>query len=398
MPLCADLSEVMPTLKNILKLLHPATKRQSFSGASVELRDAALKERHLVILPTRVTDYDGYAGPQAMPAFPRWDSFCRPVDASASAVASSEKSNDSKHDEVAATEALLRHVSHHLGLPPGTHVANVRSANSLFTLRIRSEHIRGSGSTDGCICETAHAGLGERSAARAAICLVELKTPGAMRDHAEKCVTQAILELLGASVLCGYPVPVVLTSLLEPSHDVPGIRVFVQEGGAVRDFTGAEGGPLTLAEARGVLSVLLPATLAARKKFILATLARVPEVYGDGDDDDDDAGDEDDANDADEGDEDYVPGPARDGGGVASDRVLRGNRRGGAASSTPKTHSAGAPASSGGVCNRSASSLADNLYAELEEEERIQRARALIHRSPQILQLLQCNTANLRLG
>jgi hypothetical protein len=308
---------------------------------------------------------------------------------------SSAESSDSQHDEVAATPALLRHISDHLGLPPGTHVVDVHGVKSVFTLHTRSAHTRSSGSTDGCICDTAHVGLEKRSAVWAAICLIELKTPEALDVYAEKCTTQAILELLGASMLCGYPVPVILTSLLEPSGNVPGIRVFFQEGAAVREFTGAMSGPLTLAEARGILDVLLPATLAARKKYLSAALATVPEVTGDDNHDDDDiVGDDDDAGD----DEDYVPGRFRGGAVEASGRVLRGSRFGGAASSlptsAPQEHCADAPDSPNSFCHRPASSLANcALYAELDEEVRMQSMQALIRRSPQIMQLLQCNTA-----
>jgi hypothetical protein len=171
-------------------------------------------------------------------------------------------------------------------------------------------------------------------------------------------------------MLCGYRVPVVLTSLLEPCGDVPSIRVFSWEGGAVREFTGATGGPLRLAEAQGILRVLLPATLAARKKFLLEQLATMPEVYGDDNHDDDDiVGDEDTSSD----DEDYVPDRIRGDVVEASDRVLRGS--GGAATSFPTS-------ASGRI-------RGDDLYAELDEEVRIQRMRALIRRSPQIQQLMQ---------
>jgi hypothetical protein len=144
----------------------------------VELRDAALAERNLIILPTRVIDYDGYGGPQELPAFTSWDLFCSAAPLSAvctsTAVVSSEESSDTKHDEVAATPALLRHISDHLVLPPGTHVVDVHGVKSVFPLQVRAVNTRSSGATDGCICDTANVGLDKGSAVRAAVCLIEL--------------------------------------------------------------------------------------------------------------------------------------------------------------------------------------------------------------------------------
>jgi hypothetical protein len=273
---------------------------------------------------------------------------------------------------------------------------DVHKAKNLFALKVRDPATDIRGSTDGCVCDTAHAGLDAYSAARSAVCLIELKTPEALRDFTQKCETQAILELFGASTLCGYPVPVVLTSLEEPRGDVPGIRIFALDGGVVRDFIGAEGGPMTLAEARGVLRVLLPRVLAARKKYISAKLASVPELGLD--DDEDDEGRDSDVPDDDEGDEDYAPpAPAGGKGGGASAapapasrssaRIANGARGGGSAS---------AGLAKDVACSRApALSSADaSLYADLEEEERGRRMCALISRSPQILQILQRGTQN----
>lgn len=305
---CAQRELMMRTEALLVAATVP--RKGGFSGASLELRDAALRERGIALLPTRVTDYEGYAGPVDMPAFDLWHKYAGPAslpsDPALSAPAFARASADVKHSEEDATQSLLQHFREHVQLPAGTHVVDVHATQCLFALRVRAPatHIRGS--TDGCVCDTANTGLDAHSAARAAVCLIELKTPEALRDFSQKCESQAILELLGASTLCSYPMPVVLTSLIEPVEGVPGIRIFALDGNVVRDFLGAGGGPMTVAEAHGVLLALLPRTLAARKKYIAAKLASVPEL-GLHDDEDDGGGDSDDLGD-DEGDE-YVPPP-----------------------------------------------------------------------------------------
>lgn len=228
---------------------------------------AALGKRGLFLRPTNVTDLAGYAAIETL-SFAGWGAL----------------------GEEQATAALHKHFSEHFCLPTGTHVEDVHGVEPFLSCDVAYTDTQGRkvvmhfpGKTDliatdsGCVGDV-------MLAAAAALCLIELKTAEALRAKRAACRAQAILQLISIEMMCGYAVPVVLSNLMVPSEDGSGIHVFSREGRIIREFVGAGGKSLTLAEANGVLAALLPAVRAQRARIDSVLLMA---AVGDRDDDKD---------------------------------------------------------------------------------------------------------------
>lgn len=366
--------------------------------------NAALGELNLRMMPLRATSVDGFR-PIPTAAFECWRSF---------------------PSEAAATPALAAHFAANFRLPRSTQVEDVHGAESLLKITVRYDGggrevvLSLSGKPDLIVADSVGVIPGDvYSIAHAALCLVELKTEHSLATNRARNTGQALLELLGAAKLCGYDVPVVLTDLKS------GIRIFKQQGLLVFEYVGSKGGPLTLAEANGILAVLLPMVRNARARCI-AAMAATPrhgggDVGGDGSSDGGGLGGG------------GLGGGGLGGGGGSSGgaagsaarapaptrpllRVVPGSGRGdGGAPGAPSApisrgtftgHSAGQHSGSQGTQSRllcgdsnplrlesgaeiPTLSAADALlYADVEAEERGRSLEAVVSRSPQIMQYL----------
>lgn len=369
----------------LLKALDIIQQHGDMSSASSMLQQAALVKSGLRIRSTLVTDIAGFE-PIATPAFSGWGTM----------------------SEEDATPDLLEHFEKHFRLPTGTHVEDVHGAGAFLSWDVRCVDTHGhnvlthfSGKTDLIVTNTV---LVEDvySAAQGALCLVELKTAKALKSKRAACRAQALLELLSIEKLCGYAVPVVLTNLMERGEDGSGIYIFSRSGLIIRDFVNAEGGPLSLAEANGVLAALLPEVLAERARVDAELLVA---TFEDGGDDDDDevasggAGDEE--GETAEGPGSFVHASAASFGAAASaprrsPRFHHGGRGGGGAASTFASPNlfqqrrainmtAESPCATGvGLSAREA-----RQYAALEKEVHARHLQSLVDSSPMLQLVLQ---------
>lgn len=347
------------------------------SKASLTQQQYALRNRRLKLRVVRVTELLGFKE-IAVPPFDKWGCL----------------------SEDAATPLLLTHFEDNFSLPPNTHVEDVHNADALLSADVQSSDVQGRsvvthfrGKTDFIVVDSLHVVRGDpESAATGALCLVEIKRATVLRDKRAACRAQAILELLAIEEFCGYAVPVVLTNLEEPSSEQkgPGIHIFSRKGGILREFVGPQGKPLTLAEANGVLALLLPEVLKERARTDAALLERIPDDEDDESSDDDEAGAEEESGAEDDGVEEEGVAPVR---GVAT-AARRGNNRkgfqgrrtgGGAESSESVLGLCGAP-----------TLLPDDarLFAAVSIENHARRLRTLVGQSPQILQVLRHLSAN----
>ena len=302
--------------------LHVQSKGMS-SASSVHMM-GALRKRKYKLRTTLVHDLPGFAE-VATPAFGKWADY----------------SNEEKQ----ATPALLQHFQDYFKPPAGTHVVDVHECGvNLFdsvVAVVANEKTVFSGKTDGIVAVTKNVAKNDAaSAAAAAVAVIELKTEAALKGKRAACKAQTVLEVLGASHLCGYPVIGVLTDMVTCIH------VFWREGKVMHDYTGVDGKPLTLAEANGVLALLLPIVVKAREKVMEAALRAVIEEEEDDDDggsgggDDASGGDDGSGGGEDEGDE---------GKGEHDEGKPAGHGAGGAGSEVKGKPSAGAGAMKGQV-------------------------------------------------
>lgn len=369
----------------LLEALSIIQNHGDMSSASSILQQAALVKSGLRIRSTPVTDIAGFV-PIATPAFTGWGTL----------------------SEEAATPGLREHFEKHFRLPTGTHVEDVHGAGAFLSWDVRCVDTHGhnvlthfSGKTDLIVTNTV---LVEDvySAVQGAVCLVELKTAKALKSKRAACRAQALLELLSIEMLCGYAVPVVLTNLVERSEDGSGIYIFSRSGLIIRDFVNAKGGPLSLAEANGVLAALLPEVLAERARVDAELLEATFEDGGNDDDDDDacgGAGDEE--GETAEGPGGGVHASAASFGAAASEqrrssRFHHGGRGGGGAASSGASPSlrqqrremkttAESPCATGdGLSAREA-----RQYAALEKEVHARHLQSLVDSSPMIQLVLQ---------
>jgi hypothetical protein len=364
----ASLDEVKQTLAAMSISRIPC----DMSKASLTQQNFALRNKRLRMRVVRASELAGFVE-IATPAFARWGTL----------------------SEDAATPLLRAHFEEHFRLPPNTHVEDVHCAEALFSADVPSTDAQGRsvvthfrGKTDLIVVDSLHVHRGDpESAVTGAICLVELKMEKALRDKRASCRAQAILELLAIEDFSGYAVPVVLTNLEEHNerHESSGIHIFSRKGGIVREFVGAQGGPLTLSEANGILALLLPAVLDERVRTDAVLLERI--VEGGDDEEGDDEG----------------PGGAEDSGAEADGAEVEGAVAASAATAHRYSNriaalgrsGAGSASSGFTACGAPDFSSKDaRLFAAVSIEERARRLRALASDSPQILQVLRHLTAN----
>lgn len=236
------------------------------SSASGKLQRAALINGGLRSRVVRVTAVKGFV-PIATPAFQGWGDFT----------------------EEQATPGLRSHFETHFRLPPGTRVVDVHDSEPFLTYDVSNTDTQGrdvethlSGKTDLLATTVKHTD-DVTALVTGVVCLVELKTAKALRQENASSRAQAVFELLSIEQLSCFAVPVVLTNLREHAEDGSGIYIFYKVGNAIHEYVGKDGEPLTLAEANGILAVLMPVVLAEHAKVD----AKTPTVEEDDDNDSD---------------------------------------------------------------------------------------------------------------